>query len=571
MFSKIRIIIFAGIIFLSLPILVNADEWGQKVNFFIDPSFDSFQREELSATLQARTLKLYFYIDDSWWNSLNGSQQDEIRKGLNSLTIEFESKIYPILTSTFGSEAKPGIDKDERITILIHPMIDDAGGYFNNADGYPKAQFPTSNQREMVYLNAKYINTSQTPSLLAHEFMHLITLNQKEKKYNVSEEIWLNEARSEYAPTLLGYDDNYKDSNLQKRLQIFLNNSNNSLTDWRGENADYGVINLFVQYLVDHYGIEILVDSLQSQEVGISSLDFALEKNGFKEDFSQVFTDWTIANLVNDCDLGPKYCYLNQNLKDFRIVPLTNYLPFIGESTFKFGNATQAWSGNWHRFIGGKGELKLEFTGSEEVNFKIPYIIETSSGDCSINFLELGETQKNILTFSDFGTKIISLTIIPTIQDKTLPESPEPYFAFFWTVSITKKENQSSEKPISEMTKEEILDEIAKIKALLAQLQSQLQELLLKEISCQRFEENLFYGLRNDDRVRCLQEFLKSQGSEIYPEGLITGNFLTLTEAAVIRFQEKYTAEILAPLDLQKGTGYVGAATRTKINELLGL
>jgi len=66
-----------------------------------------------------------------------------------------------------------------------------------------------------------------------------------------------------------------------------------------------------------------------------------------------------------------------------------------------------------------------------------------------------------------------------------------------------------------------------------------------------------------------LQEFLRSQGSLIYPGGLITGNFDAATRAATIRFQEKYAAEILAPLGLKSGTGYVGAATRAKINQLM--
>jgi len=126
------------------------------------------------------------------------------------------------------------------------------------------------------------------------------------------------------------------------------------------------------------------------------------------------------------------------------------------------------------------------------------------------------------------------------------------------------------EKPISKMTSEEILAKISEIEELLNQLREQLQKLIAsEEISCQKFEENLFYGLRNDNRVRCLQEFLKSQGAEIYPEGLVTGNFLSLTKAAVIRFQEKYASEILAPWEIEKGTGFVGETTRAKINELL--
>ncbi|MGB9743541.1 MAG: peptidoglycan-binding domain-containing protein, partial [Minisyncoccales bacterium] len=85
---------------------------------------------------------------------------------------------------------------------------------------------------------------------------------------------------------------------------------------------------------------------------------------------------------------------------------------------------------------------------------------------------------------------------------------------------------------------------------------------------CQ-FTALLKYGDRNND-VRCLQIFLKNQGTAIYPEGLVTGYFGQLTQAAVIRFQEKYAQEILAPLGLSKGTGIVGPNTNAKIRNLLG-
>jgi peptidoglycan hydrolase-like protein with peptidoglycan-binding domain len=77
---------------------------------------------------------------------------------------------------------------------------------------------------------------------------------------------------------------------------------------------------------------------------------------------------------------------------------------------------------------------------------------------------------------------------------------------------------------------------------------------------------NLQKGVTSDD-VRTLQELLLNEG--VYPEGLITGFFGELTKQAVIRFQEKYADEILAPAGLTSGTGYVGSATRAKINKLL--
>jgi hypothetical protein len=82
------------------------------------------------------------------------------------------------------------------------------------------------------------------------------------------------------------------------------------------------------------------------------------------------------------------------------------------------------------------------------------------------------------------------------------------------------------------------------------------------------FHRILQSGQSNPD-VRKLQEFLKSLGKEIYPDARITGYFGPLTRQAVIRFQEKYAKEILAPQGLKHGNGRVGPATLKKINAIL--
>jgi len=91
---------------------------------------------------------------------------------------------------------------------------------------------------------------------------------------------------------------------------------------------------------------------------------------------------------------------------------------------------------------------------------------------------------------------------------------------------------------------------------------------------CFTLERDLYEGVRypevnflqvilnSDPDTRLTQEGAGSSGEE-------TDYFGSLTKAAVKRFQEKYAPEILAPLGLKEGTGYVGPTTRAKLNQIL--
>jgi hypothetical protein len=79
---------------------------------------------------------------------------------------------------------------------------------------------------------------------------------------------------------------------------------------------------------------------------------------------------------------------------------------------------------------------------------------------------------------------------------------------------------------------------------------------------------DLRYG-DHGDQVKLLQTWLKNDKT-IYPEGIVSGWFGSLTRAAVNRFQQKYASEILAPQNIDRPTGIVDGFTRTKLNELYG-
>ena len=168
--------------FLSGANIAKAANLGDIVNFNVDKGFDASSRTQLSAALVKISDKLYFYVEKPWWDSQTQAKQTEILTNLDNLSNEFDSNIYPTLTSTFGSEWNPGIDKDSRIAVLFEPMNSTEGGYFKEADEYDKLQLPVSNQREMVYISVFHIDSPDAKIILGHEFTHLITFHQKNKR-----------------------------------------------------------------------------------------------------------------------------------------------------------------------------------------------------------------------------------------------------------------------------------------------------------------------------------------------------------------------------------------------------
>jgi len=560
-----KFVFISILIFFLSPVFVSAVSLGEETDFFIDPSYDLNQREQISATLKEISQNAYFYIEDEWYQNLTEEKKDEINGKLNTLAKEFDRKIYPELTSIYGEEWNPGIDRDSRITILFHQMKEGAGGYFNSGDEYRRIQNPESNEREMIYLNAIHLEYEIIKSYVAHEFVHLITFNQKERLRNISEEIWLNEARADFTPTLLGYDEEYQGSTLQQRVKQFILSPGDSLTEWQNEKRDYGMVNIFIQYLVDHYGVEILADSLKSSKIGILSINGALEKNNIEKSFSEIFTDWTISVFLNDCSLGEEYCYKNQNLENLKITPSLIFLPSTQKTSISSDYFTKQWSGNWYRIIGGEGNLQLEFNGENRVNFEVPYILCQNAHQCSIHFLNLNEQQDGKIFLEDFGSDWTSLTLIPSIQSKTSGfDGQELSYSFSISVSVENEENQQDDEKLIE----ELMARIAELQVQIAEIKAKIAAILREKDSGQKFNQNLFFGMENE-QVRYLQEFLKEQGEEIYPQGLVTGYFGPLTQAAVIRFQERFAEEILYPLDLTSGTGFVGQMTRAKLNGLL--
>jgi immune inhibitor A len=245
---------------------------------------------QIDAQLEIKTLHSYFYVDQSTSLDL---------EDLQAAADLFEDQILPTNRRLFGLEWTPGIDNDPHLTILVTQQMPlGIAGYFSSTDEYPKAMNERSNEREMIYVTSSYlVDLDLFGQLLSHEYQHMIHWNQDR-----SEALWINEGLSLLAeeingyPSVLGGQQFWRDPDVQ-------------LTNWAEDPddryANYAASKLFLSYLGEHYGgYEIMASLTADEAYGAAGVEDLLRERGAGVGFSEVFADWTVANLINDRSVG---------------------------------------------------------------------------------------------------------------------------------------------------------------------------------------------------------------------------------------------------------------------------
>lgn len=425
-FPILFILAVISIFFFFTPFIVRADVLGQRADFYVSSGFDKYKRTNLPAALRYVSNSVYFYVSDSYWDSLDTSARSVLTNNINTLANEFESNIYPKEVSFWGSEPNPGIDGDPKMTILIEELNENSGGYFETSNGYPKTQFSKSNQREMFFINAVVIsnNSEIASSFLAHEFQHLISFNQKELLQKATEDTWFSELRSEYSITRVGYNDVYSGSNLDRRARSFFQNPSDSLTEWPNNSIDYGIAAVFGEYMVDQFGTGILSETLKKPLAGINSLNEYLKSKNYYEKFEDVFIDWMAASYLNIFSENSKLGYKRPELQNQRVQPQQRL--FLSPSLTEYSAVSNVkdWQPVWieadvSQFAGDLGKsIKLELGGDSREVFVAGYVafnngvpgqltrIKMSGGKGTVYVINNHGGLGKIILFVTKGTKV---------------------------------------------------------------------------------------------------------------------------------------------------------------------
>jgi len=266
-------------------------EISQEETFQVDKTGGD-NKKPLKAVLKVIGRHCYVYLE-------KGRRIDEAK--LKKVAQMFDQRIYPQTTATFGSEWKPGIDGDPRITLLLLGGMQGCDGFFYPGDEYTAEKEPGSNEREMLYLSTERMGDLNDfmGHLVAHELQHMIHWHN-----DANEMFWVDEAMAEYAATLF--------ERMPWTAEEFFAASDRNLLDWEDTRGaeNYGHVFLFIDFLLsrpalsDTARVKLVREIVKGKSSGVKGVVEAMAKVSGKMLFDEIFRDFSAATFIHNAFKG---------------------------------------------------------------------------------------------------------------------------------------------------------------------------------------------------------------------------------------------------------------------------
>ncbi|UCE26911.1 MAG: T9SS type A sorting domain-containing protein [Candidatus Coatesbacteria bacterium] len=406
-------------------------------------------------TVRGEGTNCYVVVEDSPWNvNIDSADVTAIIDFFDNATPGDPTRgTYEINSDVFGTPPDE-LDDDPKIYILYYDFGTTADGWFNSDD---MTEGGTSNECEVVYINPA---TSADPgepylnAVVAHEFEHMIHW-----KYDENESSWVDEGCAELAMYLFGHPDT---------ISGFNTNPDNDLTDWGGEWADYIQCYLWTLYFYEKYGGEDTIYALVHEPANsITGVDNTLAGEGYSEDMIDVFTDWVVANYLDNDDsgfFGGKYGYEGEDLPPFNCFKTWTDYPVDSnasvqhwasdyvkyESGYDGGIDDVVVSYSSHKSTGGTAynytadadcdpvELFLTFDGADNNSFGVQAMLFDNGEATDVLAMTLDGSQYGELHIADFDTPVLITHFSATGVDggievtwRTVEESDGTYYNLY--------------------------------------------------------------------------------------------------------------------------------------------
>jgi hypothetical protein len=367
------------------------------------------------ATCRAVGERSYVFVADADWGIYMTQQDvDSVFKYLeNATAVSTEMGIVEMDELYFGS-IPDELDGDPKVIFYYSNLGSYSGsvfdGYFSAFNQLTEAEAQMSgehsNECEMLYMSCNPVDPSSlgTLSVLSHELQHLIHFGK-----DPNEETWVDEGCAEFAMVLFGQPD---------PISSFPSNSDNNLTAWDQNFSDYVKTMLFFTYLSEQTtGPDFITDLVSNTMHGISGIENTLEAISFPLSFQEIFTNWTLANYIDDTSAEDgQYGYEILDLPAFAVKQF-----FLSYPASKI-SSVNACASHYYKF-------SIDFTSLE----------------ITADFPEGGEWELNLLAFEDDILK----EIIPFTGNTVSFENSDSYALSKLVLVVTNKEIGTGSKSFS--------------------------------------------------------------------------------------------------------------------------
>jgi len=265
-------------------------------------------RYQADGTCQYVGEHIYIFVEDRSWDTNGGSILQSHVDDLGELfdrssPADPERGVYDLVVEAFGEP--PDVDGYDRIFLFVLDIADSRiVGYF---DPRVAAHEVPELRRDVLYVDEVAVRHRSylAHGTLAHEFQHLIHWG-----HDPDEEPWVNEGLSGYAEEVAGFPE--ADSTM---VAAFLERPGTDLVQWVTRSRNYGMTYLFMSFVAERYGPELIHRIVEAPRNGVAGIGSALQAADTGEDFKDVWSRWVAGNYASD---DPRYGY--KAIKGRRVV-----------------------------------------------------------------------------------------------------------------------------------------------------------------------------------------------------------------------------------------------------------
>lgn len=388
----------------TINIRIPQDDVGDIRTFnAVDFTNENQEVKQIVARAESKGRHAYIYVD----TTATYKAED-----LEDILAFFDDHIYDRNIQVFGSEPRPGIDGDFLITILFleietpENITGDIAGYFWPVNQSPKSENANSNEREMLYVDIGRLTRFGVEDVLgtiAHEMQHLIHWN-----HDRNEETWINEGLAEYAIFV-------NELPLNNPPNLFLDDTDNNLTNWTGQPRDYARSFLWFLYLADHYGGNSLIRNIVANSgKGMTALQSVLISSGMETTTDEIFSNWIVANYLDGISAENElYEYKSMRLGPLRPTQIFGFLPVSTRAA-----NVNAYAADYYLFNGGEN-LVLHIDGPNlNPNFQVKGIKIFAHAPAQVIDIPLDNVGRGDWPLPEFGISFNKFVLVPYYLQK---------------------------------------------------------------------------------------------------------------------------------------------------------